>query len=71
MPAARGSRPARWSLRGFFDRDQQSNHPPAEPGAFENVSRSKRLSEVANAAPILSGHLEVAHYFNRFICSKR
>jgi hypothetical protein len=33
-----------------------SNHPPAEPGAFENVSRSKRLSGVANAAPNLSGH---------------
>jgi hypothetical protein len=30
---------------------QSSNHPPAEPGAFENVSRSKRLSGVANAAP--------------------
>ena len=36
---------------------ERSNHPPAEPGAFENVSRSKRLSGVANAAPNLSGHL--------------
>jgi hypothetical protein len=36
---------------------EESNHPPAEPGAFENVSRSKRLSGVANAAPNLSGHL--------------
>ena len=34
----------------------ESNHPPAEPGAFENVSRSKRLCGVANAAPISSGH---------------
>jgi hypothetical protein len=40
-------------------------------GDFENVSRSKRLNGVANAAPNLSGHLEVAHYFNKLICSKR
>ena len=49
----------------------KSNHPPAKPGAFENVSRSKRLCGVAYAAPNLSGHHEVAYYFNKVICSKR
>jgi hypothetical protein len=49
-----------------------SRNPPAEPGAFENVSRSKRLSGVANAAPNFSGHLRRWPITaNRFICSKR
>jgi hypothetical protein len=31
--------------------DNKVKHPPAEPGAFKNVSRSKRLDGGANATP--------------------
>jgi hypothetical protein len=34
---------------------EASNHPPAEPGAFKIVSRSKRLSWVADATALSLG----------------
>ena len=36
-------------------KDRASNHPPAEPGAFKIVSRSKRLSWVADATALSLG----------------
>ena len=47
------------------------NHPPAKPGALEFVSRSKRLTGVANAARRFLGHLKVAGQLHSFIWSRR
>ena len=46
-----------------------SNHPPAKPGAFNCVSRSKRLNGVANAAPPLWATETVATYLHSPSCS--
>ncbi len=48
-----------------------SNHPPAKPGALEFVSRSKRLTGVANAARQFLGHLKVAGQLHSFIWPRR
>ena len=39
---------------------QGNNHPPAKPGVFNFVSRSKRLNGVAHAAPTLGATSTVA-----------
>jgi hypothetical protein len=59
MRRAPSDSPQNWRCYRFQDEDEAalSNNPPAEPGAFKNVSRSKRLCGVANAAPTPSGHL--------------
>ncbi len=46
-----------------------SNHPPAKPGAFNFVSRSKRLNRVAHAAPTLCATSTVATYLHSPSCS--
>ena len=51
--------------------EKLSNHPPAKPGALEFVSRSKRLTGVANAARQFLGHLKVAGQLHSFIWSRR
>lgn len=49
----------------------QNNHPPAKPGVFKIVSRSKRLNGVANAAPTLGATETVAIYLHSPSCSSR
>ena len=46
-----------------------NNHPPAKPGVFKIVSRSKRLDGVANAAPTLGATETVATYLHSPSCS--
>ena len=48
-----------------------NNHPPAKPGVFNIVSRSKRLNGVANAAPTRDATETVAVYLHSPSCSKR
>ena len=50
-----------WRGQAPFGGGAGADHPPAEPGAFGIVSRSKRLEGVANAAPHFMGHLKVAN----------
>jgi hypothetical protein len=44
---------------------------PRQSRGLSFVSRSKRLSGVANAAPMFLGHLKVAIQRHRFRCSSR
>ncbi len=50
---------------------RRNNHPPAKPGVFNIVSRSKRLNGVANAAPTLGATDSVAAYLHSPSCSRR
>ena len=50
---------------------KENNHPPAKPGVFKIVSRSKRLSRVAYATPTLCATSTVAPYLHSPSCSSR
>jgi hypothetical protein len=57
----------RISRATLYERIRLGEIRTQKAGGFQNVSRSKRLCGVANAAPNLSGHQLVAHQLNRFI----
>ncbi|MFZ3083765.1 serine/threonine-protein kinase, partial [Rhodoferax ferrireducens] len=52
------------ALNAERDPYRANNHPPAKPGVFKIVSRSKRLNGVANAAPTLGATETVAIYLH-------
>ena len=66
-----GNPPYQLNDGGYGTSAAPNNHPPAKPGVFKIVSRSKRLNRVAYAAPTLCATSTVAPYLHSPSCSSR